>query len=204
MNWTPTLAAMAVISGYFLGAVPFGYLLVRRRLGQDVRAAGSGSIGATNVTRAAGPALGALTLLLDLGKGYAAVALASWLTGDTIVMATAGVAAIVGHSFPVFLGFRGGKSVATGVGVFAYFTPLPLLAALGVWIIVVAIWRYVSLGSVLAAAAYPLLAMAMQHPPLPVSAAGVAGASLIILRHHANIRRLIDGTEPKLELKRKK
>ncbi|HSC77365.1 MAG TPA: glycerol-3-phosphate acyltransferase, partial [Candidatus Acidoferrales bacterium] len=146
------MGVLAVALGYLLGAVPFGYLLVRRRLGQDVRAAGSGSIGATNVTRAAGPALGALTLLLDLGKGYAAVALASWLTsGNIVVMATAGFAAIVGHSFPVFLGFRGGKSVATGVGVFAYFTPLPLLAVLGIWLIVVGIWRYVSLGSVLAA-----------------------------------------------------
>jgi glycerol-3-phosphate acyltransferase PlsY len=199
------MGVLAAALGYLLGAVPFGYLLVRRRLGQDVRAAGSGSIGATNVTRAAGPALGALTLLLDLGKGYAAVALASWLTsGNIVVMATAGFAAIVGHSFPVFLGFRGGKSVATGVGVFAYFTPLPLLAVLGIWLIVVGIWRYVSLGSILAAASYPLLAMAIDHPPLAVSAAGVAGASLIILRHHANIQRLIAGTEPKLELKRKK
>jgi glycerol-3-phosphate acyltransferase PlsY len=143
-------------------------------------------------------------MLLDLGKGYAAVALASWLTGGHIlVMSTAGFMAIVGHSFPVFLGFRGGKSVATGVGVFAYFTPLPLLAALGVWVVVVAIWRYVSLGSILAAAAYPLLAMAIEHPPLAVGAAGVAGASLIILRHQANIQRLIAGTEPKLQLKRK-
>ena len=201
MNW---MGALAVTLGYLLGAIPFGYLLVRGRSGQDVRAAGSGSIGATNVTRAAGPALGALTLLLDLAKGYAAVALASWLTGNITVMATAGFAAIVGHSFPVFLRFRGGKSVATGVGVFAYFTPLPLLAALGVWIVVVAIWRYVSLGSILAAAAYPVLAMAFEHPPFAVSAAAVAGASLIIVRHYANIRRLIDGTETKLELKRKR
>ena len=118
-------------------------------------------------------------------------------------MAAAGFAAIVGHSFPIFVGFRGGKSVATGVGVFACFTPLPLLAALGVWVVAVAVWRYISLGSILAAAAYPLLAMAFEHPPLAVSAAGVAGASLIILRHHANIQRLIAGTEPKLQLKRK-
>jgi len=198
------MGVLAVALGYLLGAIPFGYLLVRRRLGQDVRAAGSGSIGATNVTRTAGPALGALTMLLDLGKGYAAVEIASRLAGgDARWMAAAGFAAIFGHSFPVFLGFRGGKSVATGVGVFAYFTPLPLLAALGVWVVVVAIWRYISLGSVLAAATYPLLAMALEQPPLAVSAAGVAGASLIILRHHANVRRLIAGTEPKLQLKRK-
>lgn len=198
------MGVLAVALGYLLGAIPFGYLLVKRRLGQDVRAAGSGSIGATNVARSAGPALGALTMLLDLGKGYAAVELASRLTaGDLRWMAAAGFAAIVGHSFPIFLGFRGGKSVATGVGVFAYFTPLPLLAALAVWVMVVGIWRYISLGSILAAAAYPLLAMAFENPPFAVSAAGVAGASLIILRHYANIRRLIAGAEPKLQLKRK-
>ncbi|HXE74095.1 MAG TPA: glycerol-3-phosphate 1-O-acyltransferase PlsY [Candidatus Xenobia bacterium] len=199
------MGALAVMLGYLLGAIPFGYLLVRGRSGRDVRAAGSGSIGATNVTRAAGPALGALTLLLDLAKGYAAVEVASRLAaGDARWMATAGLAAIVGHSFPVFLHFRGGKGVATGVGVFAYFTPLPLLAAVAIWLVVVAIWRYVSLGSILAAAAYPVLAMAFEQPPFAVSGAGVAGACLIIVRHYANIRRLIDSTEPKLEFKPKK
>ncbi len=202
MNW---MGVLAVALGYVLGAIPFGYLVVKRRLGQDVRASGSGSIGATNVTRTAGPVLGVLTMLLDLGKGVAAVEIASRLAGgDVRWMAAAGFAAIVGHSFPVFLGFRGGKSVATGVGVFACLTPLPLLAALGVWVVVVAIWRFVSLGSILAGAAYPLLAMAFEQPPFAVSAAAVAGASLIILRHYANIRRLIDGTEPRLLLKKKK
>lgn len=201
MNW---MGAVAVAAGYLLGAIPFGYLLVKRRLGEDVRGAGSGSTGATNVARTAGSALGALTLGLDIGKGYAAVALAAWLTGSApLWMAAAGFAAIVGHSFPVFLGFRGGKGVATGVGAFLAFTPLAVAAALGVWLLALAVWRYVSLASILAAAAYPVLAYALARPPIEVSAAAVAGSCLIILRHHENIARLVGGDEPRLRLKRK-
>ena len=201
MNW---MGALAVGLGYLLGALPFGYLLVKRRLGQDVRGAGSGSTGATNVARSAGPALGALTLALDAGKGYAAVALAAWLEpSGSLWMAAAGFAAIVGHSFPVFLSFRGGKSVATGVGVFLFFTPLAVAAALGVWLLSVALWRYVSLASILAVAAYPVLAFALARPPLEVNVAAVAGSCLILLRHHENIARLVRGQEPKLTLKRK-
>jgi glycerol-3-phosphate acyltransferase PlsY len=198
------MGALAVALAYLLAAIPFGYLLVRRRLGEDVRGAGSGSTGATNVARTAGPALGALTLALDLGKGYAAVALAAWLTGGAAVwMAAAGFAAILGHSFPVFLGFRGGKSVATGLGVFLFFTPVAVAAAAGVWLVSAALWRYVSLASILAAAAYPVLAYTLSRPPLEVRAAAVAGSCVILLRHYENIGRLIRGEEPKFSLKQK-
>jgi len=199
------MAGVAAIAlGYLLGSLPFGYWLARLTTGQDVRASGSGSTGATNVARAAGLAAGAATLALDAGKGAAAAALAAWLTaGDLPWTAAAGVAAIVGHSFPVFLRFRGGKSVATGLGVFAYFTPLAVVAAAAVWGAAVAVWRTVSLGSVLAAASYPLFALALYRPPLAVMLAGIAGAILIILRHQANLRRLAAGTEPRLGGKKK-
>lgn len=199
------LAGLAgVLFGYFLGALPFGYVLVKWRRGEDIRSTGSGSTGATNVVRAAGVALGSLTLVLDAGKGYAAVAVTAWLTGnDALFSAAAALAAIAGHSFPVFLRFRGGKSVATALGAFFYFTPLAVAAAAGVWLAVVAAWRYVSLGSVLATAAYPLFAFALYHPPVTFTLAAVAGASLVILRHRSNLERLVAGTEPRLSRERK-
>ena len=165
---------------------------------------GSGSTGATNVARAAGPVVGLLTLLLDTGKGFAAVLAAAWLGGaEPAWPAAAAVAAIVGHSFPVFLRFRGGKSVATALGAFLYFAPLAAVAALGVWLVVVAIWRFVSLGSVLAAAAFPLFAYGLYRPPLAITLAAGVGASIVILRHRSNLERLVRGTEPKLDPKRR-
>lgn len=198
------LGPISLLLAYLLGSLPFGYLLVQQKTGEDIRAAGSGSTGATNVTRALGLSWGFLTLALDIGKGYLAVLVAAQLNGsDLRWVAAAGIAAILGHSYPVFLRFRGGRSVATGLGVFVYFTPGAVLTALGVWLVVVALWRYVSLGSVLATAAYPLFAFALYHPPLEVTLAGVAGASLIIFRHRSNLQRLINGTENKLVWRRK-
>ena len=179
------MGALSVLLGYLLGALPFGYLLVKLRRGEDIRGVGSGSTGATNVARAAGPVVGLVTLLLDAGKGFGAVA------------------AIVGHSFPVFLRFRGGKSVATALGSFLYFAPLAAAAALGVWLVAVALWRYVSLGSVLAAAAFPLFAYGLYRPPLAITLAAGVGASIVILRHWSNLERLVLGTEPRLDLKSK-
>lgn len=200
MNW---FSIIAVLLAYLLGAIPFGYILVKLRGGSDVRAVGSGSTGATNVTRAAGPAIGAIVLLLDLAKGYSAVWMADWLTvSDERFVAAAAIAAILGHSFPVFLQFRGGKSVATGVGVFLYLTPLAVPAAFGFWILALLIWRYVSLASVLAAALYPLAAYFIYPPSLEILLAAVVCAAIIILRHHANLNRLAAGTEPKFSFKK--
>ena len=193
-----------VVLAYLLGSLPFGYVLVKLRGGGDVRALGSGSTGATNVARTLGPGAGLLVLALDAGKGYAAIWLAARLSeGDMRWTAAAGVAAIVGHSFPVFIRFRGGKSVATGLGVFLFLTPLAVAACLGVWLSALAIWRYVSLSSMLATAAYPVLAYALYHPTLPVLLTGAVGACIIVFRHHANIRQLMAGTENKFALRRK-
>ncbi len=198
------MALLAVIVAYLLGSIPFGYLLVKVWRGQDIRATGSGSIGATNVSRVVGALGGLLTLLLDVAKGYASVWLAALLTGqEARWLAAAGVATVLGHMFPVFLRFRGGKGVATAVGVFAYFTPGAVAGVTVLWALVVSVWRYVSLGSILATAAYPLFAYALYQPPLPVTLAAIVVASLIIIRHAGNIQRLVAGTERKFELRRK-
>ena len=193
------------LGGYFAGSIPFGYLIVKLRQGGDIRAAGSGNIGATNVTRVAGAAAGALTLLLDAGKGYLAVwAAARFATGDITWMAVTGLAAIVGHMFPVWIGFRGGKGVATAVGVFVPICWQAVLAALIIWVLTVAVWRYVSLGSIMAAAAMPILIYALyapgHAPPQGVSIATSLAAVLIILKHRANFARLLAGTENRLKM----
>jgi acyl phosphate:glycerol-3-phosphate acyltransferase len=192
------------LGGYLVGSIPFGYLIVKLRQGGDVRAAGSGNIGATNVTRLAGALAGALTLLLDAGKGYLAVWAAAHLSqGNITWMALAGLAAIVGHMFPVWIGFRGGKGVATAVGVFVPLCWQAVGAALLLWLAVLAFWRYISLASVVAAAALPLLIYRMyapgHAPPYGVSISTALAATLIIVKHRANIQRLMAGTENRLK-----
>ena len=194
------------IAAYLLGSIPFGYLIVKMGSGSDVRGSGSGNIGATNVTRVAGKAAGVATLLLDVGKGYLAVWLAMrWSHGNIRWVMGAGVAVVLGHTFSCWLRFRGGKGVATGLGVFLAVAWQAVLATLVVWIVVVAFWRYVSLGSVVAAAALPILVYlfyAPGHaPPLAVSFGSVAVAILVIFKHRENIARLIAGTEPRLRRK---
>jgi len=196
---------LVIVAAYLLGSIPFGYLIVRALAGTDVRETGSGGTGATNVSRRVGKAAGAITLLLDLAKGVAAVALAQWLlTSDYGVnwfVAGAAVAVIVGHCFPVWLRFRGGKGVATGIGVFLSLAPLAVVFAGGLFLLVVRLTRYVSLGSIIAAATIPLfvwLQNAFVRPVVGftyVIAVAIAGALLIILMHRANIARLIRGTE---------
>lgn len=193
---------LAVLLAYLIGSLAFGYWWVKLRVGTDIRSVGSGATGATNVSRAAGPAAGLLVLALDLGKGYVAVWLAARLVEDDLRwMAAAAVACIVGHSYPIFIRFRGGKSVATGVGVFLFFTPWAVATVVGVWLVVVLLWRYVALGSILATATYPLVAYALYQPQLPVVLAGVVGACLIIFRHRSNIQRMMQGTENRFSLR---
>jgi glycerol-3-phosphate acyltransferase PlsY len=187
---------IALIAAYLLGGIPFGYLLVRLKTGRDIRQSGSGNIGATNVLRTSGRALGVLTLVLDMTKGFAAVWFASWLTGENpLWVSVAALAVVLGHAFPAFLGFQGGKAVASFVGAFAFLTPLPLLATVIVFVIAVAGSRYISLGSILGAATFPLAVFLIQHPPAPVTIAAVLGGAFIIWRHKANIVRLRAGTE---------
>ncbi|HXT73497.1 MAG TPA: glycerol-3-phosphate 1-O-acyltransferase PlsY [Candidatus Angelobacter sp.] len=194
------------IASYLLGSIPFGYLIVKMGSGSDVRGAGSGNIGATNVTRVAGKGAGLATLLLDVGKGYLAVWLAMrWSHGNIRWMMAAGVAVVLGHTFSCWLRFRGGKGVATGLGVFLAIAWQAVLATLLVWLVVVAFWRYVSLGSVVSAAALPILVYlfyAPGHaPPLAVSFGSVAVAIIVIFKHRGNIARLIAGTESRLRRK---
>ena len=152
----PWVASISI--AYLLGSIPFGYILVRLFRREDVRQQGSGNIGATNVARSGGTKLGVVTLLLDIGKAYAAVVIARHLApGVYDVQVAAAVAAVVGHVFPVWLGFRGGKGVATGLGSFLLIAPKCVLVAAGIFIVVVAIFRYVSLGSIVAVAAFPIL-----------------------------------------------
>jgi glycerol-3-phosphate acyltransferase PlsY len=187
----------SILIAYLLGSIPFGYLLVRIFRKQDIRATGSGNIGATNVARSGAKGLGVATLLLDLGKAYLAVAIAKHLApGQFDVAVIAALAAVVGHMFPVWLGFRGGKGVASGLGVFLALTPLSGACIFGVFLVTVLLTRYVSLGSILASATLPLFAYFFVRPQSLVTTAGfIAIAVLIIAKHKDNIRRLLAGTE---------
>jgi glycerol-3-phosphate acyltransferase PlsY len=194
-----SLLITAAIS-YLLGSVPFGYLLVRVFRGQDVRQTGSGNIGATNVSRTS-PVLGVLTLLLDGLKGLAAVVMTRMLfPGDPFLLGTAAVLAIVGHMFPLWLKFRGGKGVATGLGSFAPLVPKTILMMIGIFIAIFLICRYVSLASILTAGLFPLLVWILEPAKRMPLAGFAAGSSLlIIIKHHENIRRLITHTEPRFQ-----
>ena len=181
--------------GYALGSIPTGMLIARWQKGIDIRRYGSGNIGMTNVLRAVGKGAAAATLLGDLAKGIVPVLLAGlWLTSPWAI-GCVGLAAIVGHMYPLFAGFHGGKGVATSLGGFLPLLPCPLLIALGVWVACVALRRQVSLGSLAAAAALPLVALLWRAPPAYIVCA-LAAAALIWHRHRDNILRLLAGTEP--------
>ena len=196
---------ITAVASYLLGTIPFGYILVRVFRGEDVRSSGSGNIGATNVARMS-PALGMTTLVLDAGKGIAAVVLARALSGgehQKLVMTVAAFSAILGHLFPVWLKFHGGKGVATSLGSFALIAPKSIVCMVGLFLLVVAATRYVSLGSVVTAAAFPVLAWVLHEYTEAVQLLLIAGASLLIVwKHRQNITRLVAGTESKLGAKR--
>ena len=182
---------------YLLGSIPFGYLLVRIFRKQDIRATGSGNIGATNVVRSGAKGLGIATLLLDCGKAFAAVKIAQHhAPGNYDLAVAAAVAAILGHVFPAWLGFRGGKGVASALGVFLALSWPAGLIVFGVFIVIFAISRYVSLASIIASALLPPVALCFIHQRTPGVIAGLIFIPvLIIVKHNANIRRLLAGTE---------
>jgi glycerol-3-phosphate acyltransferase PlsY len=187
---------LVVAIAYLMGGIPFGYLLVRLTTGADVRRAGSGNIGATNVLRTTGRAAGVATLLLDGGKGYLAVWLAGRLTEHSpLWMAAAALAVMAGHAYPVFLRFKGGKAVACFVGAFLCLTPVALAATLVVFVVTVAWTRYISMGSIVAAATFPLAVWLIERPTFPVILAAFIAGGLIIYKHSNNMHRLREGHE---------
>ncbi len=200
---------VVLLSAYFLGSIPFVYLIVRASRHKDVRETGSGGTGATNVSRSAGKVAGVITLALDAAKGFAAIVFARWVflasTGvvDWRVVAAAGVAVICGHIFPVWLGFRGGKGVATGLGAFLALAPLAVGGAAIVFFLLFALTRYVSLGSIVGAASLPvwywLIGDHQANEFMPLFVCALIGGALIIAKHHANIGRLLAGTESRFK-----
>jgi acyl phosphate:glycerol-3-phosphate acyltransferase len=186
---------------YLLGAIPFGYLLVKWKTGADVRAAGSGNIGATNVMRTTGRVAGFATLLLDIAKGYAAVWIAGRMTGeDALWMSLAAIAVMAGHAYPVFLGFKGGKAVASFVGAFACLIPGALAVEIIIFVVVVVWTRHISMGSIVGAATFPLAAYLVARAPWSAILASVLACGFIIYRHSSNIQRLRMGTESVFKL----
>jgi acyl phosphate:glycerol-3-phosphate acyltransferase len=211
-----TLYLIVAVVAYLLGSIPFGYLLVKVFRGEDIRLSGSGNIGATNVARSGAKGLGAVTLLLDALKGSLAVFLAwyvayrndPWPETDRPgpaayqLAATAALFAVLGHVFPVWLKFKGGKGVATALGVFILIFPQAVPVSLGIFIIVVALTRYVSLGSILAAFSFPIAAWFLYHPDWVSLLLVALTAALITGKHHANIGRLLAGTESRFGSKK--
>jgi acyl phosphate:glycerol-3-phosphate acyltransferase len=209
MSKIPLALLSIPFAAYLLGSIPFGLLLSRLFGGGDVRTAGSGNIGATNVARVAGPLPGILTLLLDAGKGAAAVWPAARFSNESATwMMIAVLAVLLGHCFPIWLRFRGGKGVATAAGAFLVLCPPALLGSLILFLLVAFFWRYISLASISAAASMPLLIYllwAPHHaPPLIVTFGALAATGIIVYKHDANIQRLVQGEEPRFSFGKKR
>jgi acyl phosphate:glycerol-3-phosphate acyltransferase len=197
------MGLLAAVAAYLIGGIPFGLIIVKLMTGADVRQAGSGNIGATNVLRTTGLLAGVLTLVLDAAKAWVAVFLADRLTGGSeFWMSFAALAALLGHAFPVWLRFQGGKAVASFVGAYAYLPPIPVLAVILLFIFVVAWTRYLSLGSVIAAGLFPVACWMILHPGWPVLLSALGAAVVIVERHRANIIRIRAGEERIFSLRR--
>src|SRR5271166_1019579 len=180
------IPALTLLTTYLIGGIPFGYIIVRLKTGRDVRSLGSGNIGATNVLRTTGRAVAVVTLLLDIAKGFFAVWLMAKVSNESPVwMSAAALAVMAGHAYPVFLKFKGGKAVASFIGAFLYLTPIPLLAVLLLFVIVVTATRYISLGSIIAAGTFPFAVWLILHPPAAVVLAGLIAGGFIVIRHQA-------------------
>jgi glycerol-3-phosphate acyltransferase PlsY len=193
--------ALAVLGGYLLGSLPFGYWVPRLVRGEDIRTKGSGNVGASNVFRVYGRSLGVPVALLDIAKGFAAAALGLWAGGALIGVLAAG-AAMVGHARPVFLRFqKGGKMAATAGGATFALAPLVAVLCVATWLVVFALTRFASVATIVTAAALGVLVIVLDYP-WPIMAFGVAGAVAVIALHHQNIRRLVSGTEHRFELRR--
>jgi acyl phosphate:glycerol-3-phosphate acyltransferase len=193
--------ALAILGGYLLGSLPFGYWVPRLVRGEDVRTMGSGNVGASNVFRVYGRRLGIPVALLDVAKGFAAASLGLW-AGGPLVGVLAGAAAMLGHARPVFLGFqKGGKMVATAGGATFALAPLVAFCCVGIWLVVFLLTRFASLASIVTALALAVLVVVLDYP-WPIVVFGVAGACAVIALHHRNIRRLFAGTEHRFELRR--
>ncbi len=190
------MGALAVVAAYLIGGIPFGLIVVKLMTGADVRESGSGNIGATNVLRTTGLAAGILTLVLDAAKAWFAVWLADRLSGGSqLWMSLAALAVLAGHAWSIFLRFKGGKAVASFVGAYAYLTPLPLVAVVLLFVLIVAWTRYLSLGSIIAAGLFPVGCWMILHPGWPVLVSAVGAAAIIIYRHRGNITRIRAGEE---------
>lgn len=188
-----------VAFAYVLGSLPTAYLLVRLMTGGDVRASGSGNVGATNALRTAGWKIGVAVTAIDLFKGAIPVLLMERYNPESGWVAAAMLAAVVGHCFPVWLKFKGGKGVATGFGAFLVIAPLSALAAFGLWIVILVAFRWVALASMVASASFPLILKLIDQPDRVTLMSVSAAAILIILRHSSNIRKLLAGTEIKVD-----
>lgn len=203
MTLSPNAAlACSALLAYILGGLPFGYWFMRVAYQKDIRTMGSGNIGATNVHRTAGRKAGIVVLLLDICKGLLAVWMAARLShDDPRALGLAAVAVMLGHCYPIFLRFRGGKAVACFIGAFLYLAPLALLAVALIFVAVVALTRYISLASIVGALLFPLAAWLIAHSPQPILLASIAAAVLIVYRHKANIARLHAGAEHRFSSK---